>query len=299
MFFRCTAVFAGAILLAVFSVAPSRAAPGDRAEIVEKRRRTRLIRHLKRLNRPSDWRIARKLFSPDNKVQKSGLRNCPYPNTEWPWYLSSGHMETYTFTADFIPVNMDGDPDDETLIVIQSDPGDINYVTFCLVDDNKRGQTPLSSFSEISHEKPITFQLADLTGDGGSEIIVYVRDDRSGRMTDSVRIVKPKQGRQFKLVWFGRLRGQFQRSSIEDDAYIGRKVTRSEKLRERLRLSFNGDGSPATIILKGEREFTRKVSSLNRAGRRVRQSIRKNNFEEHWRWDKKQFRFMRFYNRER
>ncbi len=298
MFFRVTAVFAGFLLLAAFSASISRAAPGERAKAVEKRRRTSLIRHLKRLNRPGDWRIVRKLFSSDINAQRDALRNCPYSDTEWPWYLSSEHMREYTFTADFIPVNMDGDPEDETLIVLQSEPGEINYTTFCLVDDEKRGSTPLSSLNEISHSRPITFQLADLTGDGGSELIVFARDDRSGWMTDSVRIIKPKQDSQFKLVWFGRLRGQFQWPSIEDGAHLGRKVTRSEKLQARMRLSFNGDKSPATIILRGERELTRNVSALNGGSRDVRRSIRKKNFEEHWRWDKKRFRFMRVYSRE-
>lgn len=300
MFSRFIAVFTGALLLAAVSPTVSWAAAGERADAVEKRRITRLISHLKRLNRPSDWRIARKLFSADRKVQWDGLRYCPYSNGERPWYLSSKHMENYTFTADIIPVNMDGDPEDETLIVIQSDPGKINYVTFCLVDDDKRGRAPLSSLSEISHTRPITFQLADLTGDGSSEIVVYVRDDRSGLMTDSVRIIKPKQGREFKLVWFGRLRGLFRWPSIEDGDHVGRKIVRSEKLRARMRLSFNGDGSPATIILKGKRELIRMESSLlEGGGRNVRRSIRKKDFEEHWRWDKKRFRFMRVYNRER
>ena len=299
MFCRFIAVFTGALLLAAIPATASWAATGDRADAVEKRRRTRLISHLKRLNRPSDWRIARKLFSADKNIQQDALRYCPYPDGDWPWYLSSKHMENYTFTADVIPVNMDGDPEDETLIVIQSDPGKINYTTFCLVDDAKRGATPLSSLSEISHARPITFQLADLTGDGGNEIVVYVRDDRSGWLTDSVRIFKSKQGRQFKLVWFGRLRGLFRWLSTEDGDHIGQKVVRSEKLRARMRLSFNGDGSPATIILRGNRELARMVSSLEDGGRNIRRSIRKKDFEEHWRWDKKRFRFMRIYNRER
>ncbi len=299
MFCRFIAVFTWVLLLAAIPATASWAATGDRADAVEKRRKTRLIRHLKRLNRPSDWRIARKLFSADKNIQRDGLRNCPYSDGDWPWYLSSKHMENYTFTADIIPVNMDGDPEDETLIVIQSDPGKINYATFCLVDDDKRGRAPLSSLSEISHARPITFQLADLTGDGGNEIIVYVRDDRSGWLTDSVRIIKLKQGRQFKLVWFGRLRGQFRWTSTGDGGDAARKVVRSEKLQARMRLSFNGDGSPATIILRGERELIRMVSSLEGGSRSSRRSIRKKDFEEHWRWDKKRFRFMRVFNRER
>ena len=186
MFSRFIVVFTGVMLLAAIPATASWAATGDRADAVEKRRKTRLIHHLKRLNRPSDWRIARKLFSADKNVQRDGLRYCPYSDGDWPWYLSSEHMENYTFTADIIPVNMDGDPEDETLIIIQSDPGKINYTTFCLVDDDKRGHASLSSLSEISHARPITFQLADLTGDGSNEIVVYVRDDRSGWLSVAV-----------------------------------------------------------------------------------------------------------------
>ena len=233
MFSRFTAVFVGAFLLAVILATASWAAPGARVDAVEKRRNVRLIRHLKRLNRPSDWRIARKLFSADRNVQRNALHYCPYSDGEWPWYLSSDHMENYTFTADFIPINMDGDPEDETLIVIQSDPGKINYASFCLVDDDKRGRTPLSSLNEISHARPITFQLADLTGDGANELVIYARDDRSGWMTDSVRIIKAKQGAQVQAGMVRAASWPVPVAANEDGEHIGRKITRSEKLRAR------------------------------------------------------------------
>jgi hypothetical protein len=277
------------LFLAALLVAVSRAAPADQYQSTSERRRTRLVAHIKRLERPSDWLILRKLYSSDRARQLEGFENCPYSEMEWPWYLSSGHLEKYTFTADFIPVNMDSDPEDETLIVIQSDSGEVNFATFCLVDDDKRGRTPLSSYSEISHQKPITFQLVDLTGDGDSEIIIHARDDRAGRFVDSVRIIKPNMKRQFDLVWFGRLRGLFVWPPVKDKAK-NRTITRNESLRAKMRLSFNGSGSPATIILKGEREYENEIRYKNRT---TRQAARKVSFEERWHWDKKLFRFLR------
>lgn len=288
---RLSVVLVGAVWFFSGAAFSSWAAPTSSSNKIEERRKTRLIRHLKRLNRPSDWRIIRKLYSPDTEVQKSAFHYCPHKNIKSPWYLSSGHLKAFRFTVDVIPVNMDSDPEDETLIAIQSDPGKVQYVTFCLLDDERRGGTPLSSFTEISHEKPLTFQLTDLTADGDSEIIVYVRDDRSGRLADSVRIIKANQGRQFKLVWFGRLRGQFQLNADADDR-LSQRVIRNERLQARMRISFNGDRSPATIIVRGKREYTRNI-----AARGFRQNsrgwMRKRTFEEYWRWDKKRFRFMK------
>jgi hypothetical protein len=290
MISRLTVVFIGPVL-ALFGMALSSwAAPPAPSNKVEERRKSRLIRHLKRLNRPGDWRIIRKLYSPDKNVQKGAFYYCPPPNTESPWYLSTGHLEDFRFTVDVIPVNMDSDPEDETLLVVQSDPGRVQYVTFCLVDDDRHGRTPFSSFSEISHQRPVTFQLADLTADGSIEIIVYVRDERSGRITDSVRIFKAKQGRQFLVVWFGQLRGQLPLRASKDDR-LGRRANRNEKLQARMRISFNGDRSPATIIVRGERKLKKiNVSpGVRRNGRRGKQ---KRTFEKYWRWDKKRFRFM-------
>ena len=282
-------LFLIALLAVVSWAAVSWAALGDRSQTPAQRRLNRLVSHIKRLSRPSDWRIVRKLYSSDHALQLAGLENCPYSEVEWPWYLSSEHLEKYTFTADFIPVNMDSDPEDETLIVIQSDPGEINYATFCLVDDEKRSRAPLSSYSEISHKRPITFQLVDLTGSGNIEVIIHARDDRAGQLVDSVRIIKPNKNRQFDLVWFGRLRGRFAWPPEKDKAR-GRTITRNEVIKARMRVSFNGSGNPATIILKGDRELKNKIEYKNGTSR---QSVRKVSFEEQWRWDKKLFRFLR------
>lgn len=288
MFRRLACVFAGAMIL-MSGVSAAQVA-GGLSQTSEERRRTRLIQHLKRLNRPADWLIARKIFSSNRTRQIEGLENCPYSEIEWPWYLSSGHLERYAFTVDFIPVNMDKDPEEETLIVIQSDRDKINYVTFCLLDDSKRGSTPLSSYSEISYGKPITFQIADLTGEGDNEIIVYARDDRAGRILDSVRIIKPNDKRQLDLVWFSHLRGEFKWPPARDENFKSRVVARTEVIKAKMRLSFNGRGNPATIILKGNREFKNKFTFDNGTITRSSQKIA---FEEYWRWDKERFRFFR------
>lgn len=265
------------------------AGSADQYRTPAERRQARLISHLKRLSRPSDWRIARKFFSSNHARQIEGFENCPYSEIEWPWYLSSGHLERYAIRADFIPVNMDSDPEDETLIIIYSDPDEVFYATFCLVDDEKRGRTPLSSFNEISHKKKITFQLMDLTGDGEEELIIYARDDRAGRLVDSVRIIKPNKNRQFSLVWFGRLSGEFSWPPERDDVR-NQTVIRNEILKAKMKLKFNGNGSAATIILSGSREMMSRIKPRKGA---ARQSIRNVTFEEHWRWDKKLFRFLR------
>ena len=286
---RQVAVSAYAFFLFALLTVVSWAARSDRFQTPSERRQVRLTRHLKRLARPGDWRIVHKLFSSDRTRQLEGLENCRYPETEWPWYLSSGHLERYAFTVDFIPVNMDSDPEDETLIVVQSDLGAVNYATFCLVDDEKRGRTPLSSYSEISHDRPITFQLVDLTGGGESELIIYTRDDRAGLMVDSVRIIKLNGRRRFDLVWFGRLRGKFVWPPEKEKAKK-RTIIRSETLKAKMRLNFNGVGNPATIVLKGERHLWNRIRLDDGTWR---QSRRKILFEERWRWNKKRFRFIR------
>ena len=60
-----------------------------------------------------------------------------------------------------------------------------------------------------------------------------------------------------------------------------------------MRLSFNGAGNPATIILKGNREFKNKFTFDNGTTTR---SSQKTAFEEYWRWDKTRFRFFRMPN---
>ncbi|MBT3351016.1 MAG: hypothetical protein HOC91_12095 [Nitrospinaceae bacterium] len=273
----------------IFLVSISWAASVDQNRTPAERRQARLISHLKKLSRPSDWRIVRKFFSSNRARQIEGFENCPYSEIEWPWYLSSGHLERYAIRADFIPVNMDSDPEDETLIVVHSDPGEVFYTTFCLVDDEKRGRTPLSSFNEISHKKKITFQMVDLTGDGEEELIIFARDDRAGRLVDSVRIIKPNKNRQFSLVWFGRLSGEFSWPPEKDKAKK-QTVIRNEKLKAKMKLKFDGNGSPATIVLSGSREMKSRIKPRKGI---ARQSVRTVSFEEHWRWDKKLFRFLR------
>jgi hypothetical protein len=281
-----TALWAFFLILLVASI--SWAVSIDQNQTPAERRQTRLISHLKRLSRPSDWRIVRKFFSSNRALQIEGFENCPSSEIEWPWYLSSGHLERYAIRADFIPVNMDSDPEDETLIVIYSDPDEVFYTTFCLVDDEKHGRTPLTSFNEISHKKKITFQLMDLTGDGEEELIIYARDDRAGRLVDSVRIIKPNKNRQFSLVWFGGLSREFSWPPEKDDAK-NQTVIRNEKLKAKMRLKFDGNGSPATIVLSGSREMMSRIKPRKGA---ARQLIQKVSFEKRWRWDKKLFRFL-------
>lgn len=292
---RARGVCFAALVLILATISASWSAPVSPEEAVERRRRTRLIRHLKRLTRPSDWQIARKLYSKDKAAQKSALDNCPYSKVDWPWYLSSGQMDHYTFTVDLIPVNMDADPEDETLIVLQSDPGKVNYATFCLVDDEKRGRTPLSSFSEISHERPISFQLVDLTGDGASELIVYARDDRLGLLVDSARIVKAKSGSAFKVVWFGRLGGR----AAWPEGGVPAERNGTDLRRASLRLRFDPlqDKHPAILIVRGERERTQRNARSRRSGRDGNPVVQRKAFEEYWRWDPKAFRFLRVWRR--
>lgn len=286
---RQVALSAHAAIIFIFLTVASWAARSDRFQTSAERRHARMVSHLKRLARPDDWRIVHKLFSSDRTRQLEGLEICRYSEIEWPWFLSSRHLERYAFTVDFIPVNMDSDPEDETLIVVQSDPDALNYATFCLVDDEKRGRTPLSSYSEASHNQPITFQLTDLTGDGESELIIYARDDRAGLMVDSVRIIKPNRGHQFDLIWFGRVRGEFVWPPEEDKAKK-RTIIRKESLKAEMRLSFNGTGNPVTILLSGERNLRNQIRFDDGTQHQLRRNIQ---FETQWRWDKSLFRFIR------
>jgi len=289
---RAAFLLGGLILLLLLLAAPPlRPAGGESA--VEKRRVERLVAHLKRLHRPEDWRVVRKLFSNDRSLQLNALSSCPLPENEWPWHLSSRHLEEYAFTVDFIPVNMDGDAEEETLIVIQSDPGEVHYITFCLVDDEKRGRNPLASYSDLSRGRPVTYQIANLTGDGGSELVIFTREGPPDRHSDAVRVIKPSKDRRFELVWFARLQEQFRWPSRSNGGGDGRTVDRFEQLRAKVRLHFDGPRRPATLILKGEREYEETVSYFNGVHHVNQKSVQKFPFEEHWRWDKKQFQFVR------
>ena len=282
-----------AIIVIIGLLLPLLWASPSRAETVEERRRTRLIAHLKRLNRPEDWLLVRKLFSTDRERQVSALQICPFAEDEWPWHLSSGHLESYTFTVDFIPVNMDADPEEETLIVLQSDPEDVHYLTFCLVDDAKRGRSPLASYTESSRGRPITYQITDITADGNSEIILYTRDGSPEAYSDSVRIIKANGKRGFELVWFGRLRDQLSWPAVKIAGGRGGAVARSELLRAKMRLHLNGPKSPADIVLRGVREFRETLTDSNGVRQVKERSVDKVPFVEHWRWDKARFQYVR------
>jgi len=283
-------------LLAAFLLgvaAPSFSAPPAPVGPHEKQRVDRLVAHLKRLQRPEDWLLARKLFSSDRSVQLRALASCPTPENEWPWYFSSRHMEEYSFSVDFIPVSMDGDPEEETLVILQSDPGEVSYVTFCLLDDEKRGRAPIASYSEISRSRSLTFQLVNLTGEGGNELLVFAREDNGGRATDTVRVIKLSKTRRFEMVWFARLQEEFRWPARPDGRNAGKLVERLEQFRTKVRLQFDGPQAPATLILKGERELEEVVSSPSGNGPVSQKSLRTLSFEEHWRWDDRLYQFVR------
>lgn len=276
------------------SAGPSPAAqPGPPVGPYEKQRVERLVSHLKRLQRSEDWIFVRKLFSSDRSVQLRALASCPPPENEWPWYLSSRHMEEYRFSVDFVPVSMDADPEEETLIVIQSGPGEVNYVTFCLLDDVKRGRAPIASYSEISRNRPITFQLVNLTGEGGNELLVFTREDNGGRPSDAVRVIKLAKSRRFEMVWFARLQELYRWPARPDPRGAGRMVERLEQFRAKVRLQFDGPKSAATLILRGERELEEVVSSPSGNGPVSHKSLQTFPFEERWRWDDRLSQFVR------
>ncbi|OGL63016.1 MAG: hypothetical protein A3J27_02860 [Candidatus Tectomicrobia bacterium RIFCSPLOWO2_12_FULL_69_37] len=292
--FRPGALLPGVLAaLLAWGAGPSAAAQPELAGPYEKQRVERLVAHLKRLQRSEDWLFVRKLFASDRAVQLRALASCPAPESEWPWYLSSRHMEEYRFSVDFIPVSMDADPEEETLIVIQSDPGAVSYVTFCLLDDAKRGRAPIASYSEISRSRPITFQLVNLTGEGGNELLVFTREGEGSRPSDAVRVVKLAKSRRFEMVWFARLQEQYRWPARPDPRGAGKVVERLEQLRAKVRLQFDGPVSPATLILKGERELEEVVSSPPGGGPASQKSLQTFPFEERWRWDVRLSQFVR------
>ena len=272
------------------------AAPGETPEVIEHRRVSRLVAHLKRLEKPEDWRLVRKFFSSDSNVQLNALSNCPLPENEWPWYLSSNHLKNYAFSMDFIPLNMDADKRLETLMVIQSDYEKDHYITFCLLDDDKSARRPLSSYSDLSRGREITYQIADLTADGASELIVNVREGSNGHYSDAVRVIKPTPKRRFELVWFARLREELKWPKAYLDDAETRAVQRSEDLRAKVRFRFNGPGNPATLILKGVRKYEERVFNLKGGEEKNALQVDRFPFEEFWRWDKIKLQFVRVFD---
>jgi len=291
---RVGMALASCLLASLWSLEALAASPGAR----ERRRVSRLVAHLKRMERPEDWRLARKLFSRERGEQLKALANCPPPKNEWPWYLSSEHMRNYAFSVDFIPINMDEDERLETLMVIQADrdEGGTDYITFCLMDDDRRRRAPLASYSDSSHGREITYQIADLTADGLHELIVNVREGSNGRGADAVRVIKPVGKRRFDLVWFARLREELRWPRRYLDDAETRSVQRSESLRARVRFRFNGPGNPATLILKGVRKFEARFSDSRGGKRKNSLSVNRLPFEEFWLWDRKRRRFVRVYD---
>ena len=259
----------------------------------DKRRVARLVAHLKRLNRPRDWRLVRKLFSPDPNVQLNALSNCALPEKKWPWYLSSGHLQKYAFSVNFVPINMDADARLENLMIIQSDHGKDHYVTFCLMDDDRNGRAPLASYSDSSRGRELTYQIADLTADGSFELVLNVREGANGSYADAVRVIKPTAKHRFDMVWFTRLQDELKwpRAYVDDKG--SRVVQRSENLRARVRLRFNGPGSPATLIVKGVRKHEERFYDTYAGEEKISLSVNRFPFEEFWRWDKEKRRFVR------
>ncbi len=290
---RMGMALASCLLVSLWSVRALSATP----EAVEKRRIARVVSHLKRLERPRDWLLVRRLFSPDLSEQSDALSHCSIGEREWPWYLSSDHLRNYAFSVDFIPLDMDEDDRLETLMVIQSDyeKGKANYVTFCLMDDDGRRRAPLASYSDMSHGREITYQIADLTADGAYELMVNVRGGLIGQRSDAVRIVKLTEKRRFALVWFARLEEEWKWPI----AYVGHKedraVQRSENLRARARFRFNGPGNPVTLILKGVRRYEERFFDPGGA-RKNSISVARFAFEKFWRWSKTKSQFVRVFD---
>ena len=280
------------LLASAWSVAGS-AAAAEIPQAIEKRRVSRLVSHLKRLEKPEDWLLVRKFFSSDANVQLNALSNCPLPENEWPWYLSSDHLKDYAFSVDFIPLNMDEDKRLETLMVIQSDHAKDHYITFCLMDDDQSARKPLASYSDLSRGREITYQVADLTGDGSHELIVNVREDSNGRSSDAVRVIKPTRNRRFELVWFAHLQEELRWPRAYLDDARTRAVQRSENLSAKVRFRFNGSGNPATLILKGVREYEERVFNPKGKEEKYERLVGRFPFEEFWRWDQKKLQFVR------
>ncbi len=283
------------LLASAWSMGVSAAAP-ETPEAIEQRRVSRLVSHLKRLEKPQDWLLVRKFFSSDANVQLNALSNCPLPENEWPWYLSSDHLKNYAFTVDFIPLNMDADKRLETLMVIQSDHAKDHYISFCLMDDDKSARKPLASYSDLSRGREITYQIADLTGDGSHELIVNVREESNDRYSDAVRVIKPAQKRRFELVWFAHLQEELRWPKAYLNDARTRAVQRSEDLSAKVRFRFNGPGNPATLILKGVRKYEERVFNLKGGKDKNEILIERFPIEEFWRWDKKKLQFVRVFD---
>ncbi len=283
------------LLASAWSVGVSAATP-ETPEAIEQRRVSRLVSHLKRLEKPEDWLLVRKFFSSDSNVQLNALSNCPLPENEWPWYLSSDHLKHYAFSVDFIPLNMDADKHLETLMVIQSDYAKDHYITFCLMDDDKNARKPLASYSDLSRGREITYQIADLTADGASELIVNIREGSNGHYSDAVRVIRPTRKRRFELVWFARLREELRWPRAYLDDAGTRAVQRSEDLSAKVRFRFNGPGNPATLIVKGVRKYEERVFNLKGGEEKNGLLVDRLPFEEFWRWDKKKLQFVRVFD---
>ena len=283
------------LLASAWSMGASAATP-ETPEAIEKRRVSRIVAHLKRLERPQDWRLVRKLFSSDSNVQLNALSNCPLPENEWPWYLSSDHLKNYAFSVDFIPINMDADKRLETLMVIQSDHDKDHYITFCLMDDEKSARKPLASYSDLSRGRQITYQIADLTADGSYELIVNVREGSDGRYSDAVRVIKPTRKNRFELMWFARLQDELKWPKTYLDDAGKQAVQRREDLRAKVRFRFNGPGNPVTLILKGVREYEERVFNIKGREEKSKLLVDRFPFEEFWRWDKAKLQFVRVFD---
>ncbi len=282
-------------LFSAWSMEASAATP-ETPRVIEERRISRLVSHLKRLEKPEDWLLVRKFFSSDANVQLNALSNCPLPENEWPWYLSSSHLKNYAFTVDFIPLNMDADKRLETLVVIQSDHAKNHYITFCLMDDDMNARKPLASYSDLSQGREITYQIADLTGDGSHELIVNIRENSNGRYSDAVRVIKPTQKRRFELVWFAHLQEELRWPRANLNGAGTRVVQRSEDLSATVRFRFNGPGNPATLILKGVRKYEEQLFNLENGQEKKEVLVDRFPFEEFWRWDKKKLQFVRVFD---
>ena len=283
-------------LLATAWGSDTSAAAPETPVAIEQRRVSRLVTHLKRLEKPEDWLLVRKFFSSDANVQLNALSNCPLPENEWPWYLSSDHLKNYAFSVDFIPLNMDADKRLETLMVIQSDHAKDHYITFCLMDDDQTARKPLASYSDLSRGREISYQIADLTGDGSHELIVNVREGSNGRNSDAVRVIRPTRKRRFELVWFARLQEELRWPKAYLDDAGTRAVQRSEDLSAKVRFRFNGPGNPATLILKGVRKYEERVFDLKGGKEKNELQVDRFPFEEFWRWDKKKLQFVRVFD---
>ncbi len=258
----------------------------------EEKRLRKLEEHLRKVSEPHLWLIVKKFFAKDRQRRLEVMKRFMVDEPSWPWYYNSSLFDDYSYSVDFLPVNVDDDPEKEILTVVRTDPAMNQYITFTLMDDSRKGYRVLSAYSDLSRGDKVSFEVRDLTGDGKGEVVIHSSDGAPGYASEAVRIIK-FDGREFALIWSAHTNERFEwpPQKIEEEGQEG-TLYRKEEVKAEVKFSSPLRDGPVWVLLVGNRMLEKRKKYM--VGEREGETVLRESSPLYkvFRWDGERFRFI-------